>query len=52
MPTRMAPVTRALLVVNLVVFALQMVTGDLLPRYFALWPPASPQYPGAGHFQI
>ncbi len=32
------PVTRNLLIANVVVFALQQMFGDLLLQYFALWP--------------
>ncbi len=35
---RMAPVTQALLIANLVIFALQYLTGHLLIAPFALWP--------------
>jgi len=49
---RLPPVTRALLIVNVAVFFLQLLTGDLLIGPFALWPPASPQYPGAPSFEI
>ena len=47
-----APVTRTLLLVNIAVFALQSFTGPLLILPFALWPPASPQFPGAPSFEI
>ncbi len=49
---RLPPVTRALLIVNVAVFCLQLVTGDLLIGAFALWPPASPRFPGAPSFEI
>ena len=48
----MPPVTRALLFINIAVFAAQYLTGDLLLRPFALWPPASAQFPGAPSFQV
>ncbi|KAF1005331.1 MAG: Rhomboid protease GluP [Luteibacter sp.] len=42
MPSRMLPVTRALLIANVLVFALQTLLGDdqtlALSRWFALWP--------------
>jgi len=49
---RLPPVTRALLIINVAVFILQMLTGDLLIRPFALWPFASPQFPAAPSFEI
>jgi len=47
----MAPITRALLIANIVVYVLQIATGDQLAIYFALWPPTGVDYPGLGHFQ-
>jgi membrane associated rhomboid family serine protease len=38
MPTRLPPVTRNLLIANVVVFLLQQVMGDYLVAHFALWP--------------
>ena len=52
MPRPIPIVTRALLVVNLLVFGLQWLTGPLLELNFALWPPADVQYPHAGHLQV
>jgi membrane associated rhomboid family serine protease len=49
---RIPPVTRALLIANVVAYFLQVMTGDLLVRPFALWPAASGQYPGAPSFEI
>lgn len=49
---RLPPVTRALLIANVGVFLLQLLTGDLLVRPFALWPTASPQFPTAPSFEI
>jgi membrane associated rhomboid family serine protease len=46
------PVTRALLVVNVVIYGLQVLTGNLLIAPFALWPMASPQFPGAPSFEL
>jgi membrane associated rhomboid family serine protease len=37
------PVTRALLLINIGVFILQKLTGDLLLVYFALWPLGDPR---------
>jgi membrane associated rhomboid family serine protease len=51
MPLTMPPVTRALLFLNVAIYAAQALTGDLLVEPFALWPPASPQFPGAPSFQ-
>lgn len=45
-------VTRTLLIANVAVFALQMLTGNLLIGPFALWPFASPQFHGAPEFQV
>jgi membrane associated rhomboid family serine protease len=52
MRASMPPATRALLFINVAVFAAQLLTGDLLLRPFALWPPASPQFPGAPSFEV
>ena len=52
MPVSMPPATRALLLLNVALFAVQYLTGDLLLRPFALWPPASAQFPGAPSFQV
>jgi membrane associated rhomboid family serine protease len=49
---RLPPVTRTLLLINVAVFALQLVSGDRLIALFALWPFASPQYPGAPAFEV
>jgi membrane associated rhomboid family serine protease len=38
MPTRLPPVTRYLLIINVAVFLLQQVIGDWLVVHFALWP--------------
>ena len=38
MPTRLPPITRNLLIANIVVFLLQQVMGDTLIAHFALWP--------------
>src|SRR5512140_3160651 len=52
MPMSLPPVTRALLLINVAVFAVQALTGPLLIVPFALWPPASPQFPGAPSFEV
>ena len=52
MRASMPPATRALLFINVAIFAAQLLTGDLLLRPFALWPPASPQFPNAPSFQV
>jgi membrane associated rhomboid family serine protease len=52
MPSSMPPVTRTLLVLNVAIFALQYVMGPFLLRWFALWPPASAQFPGAPGFEL
>ena len=46
MAISLPPVTRALLFINVAIFAVQAFTGSLLVVPFALWPPASPQFPG------
>jgi membrane associated rhomboid family serine protease len=48
----MPPATRTLLVLNVAIFALQFVMGPFLLRWFALWPPASTQFPGAPGFEV
>jgi membrane associated rhomboid family serine protease len=48
----MPPVTRTLLILNVAIFALQYVMGPFLLRWFALWPPASAQFPGAPGFEV
>ena len=52
MPSPLPPATRALLLLNIALFAAQALTGQMLVRPFALWPPASPMYPGAPTFEI
>jgi membrane associated rhomboid family serine protease len=52
MPVPMPPVTRTLLLINVGVFVLQMLTGPMLVRPFALWPPASSMYPAAPTFEL
>ena len=48
----MPPATRALLLVNVGLFVAQTLVGPSLIRWFALWPPASPSYPGAPSFEL
>jgi len=48
----MPPVTRTLLMVNVGIFVLQLLTGDLLIGPFALWPFGSPQFRGAPDFEL
>jgi membrane associated rhomboid family serine protease len=52
MPASMPPVTRALLFSNVAIFVLQQLMDPVLLQHFALWPPASGQYPGAPAFEI
>jgi membrane associated rhomboid family serine protease len=52
MPSSMPPATRALLFLNVAIFAAQSLTGPLLVRHFGLWPPAMPNYPAAPSFEI
>jgi membrane associated rhomboid family serine protease len=49
---RLPPVTRALLVINVAVFVLQQLTGNLLIGPFALWPAGSEPSYGAPPFEI
>jgi len=51
---RLAPVSRALIVANVVVHLLQGATGDDLLRLFALWPPGAEAagFPGFAIWQI
>ena len=51
MPSSLPPVTRLLLLVNVAVFVAQYLTGPLLVREFALWPPASIDFPRAPGFE-
>ena len=49
------PVTRTLILVNVVVFLLELVSGNQLVMAFALWPPFTPGQvgvDGAGNFEI
>jgi membrane associated rhomboid family serine protease len=39
MLANLPPATRALLLTNVGLFLLQLLTGQLLPQWFALWPP-------------
>jgi membrane associated rhomboid family serine protease len=47
----MPAATRALLFLNVAVFGAQFFADDLLVQWFALWPPASLDYPGAPAFE-
>jgi membrane associated rhomboid family serine protease len=48
----MPPATRALLLLNIVVFGLQSFADSMLVPLFALWPPAQPQFPGSPSFEV
>ena len=48
----MPAVTRTLLIANVAVFGLQVLTQNAFVPAFALWPIASPQYPGAPSFEV
>ena len=52
MPSTLPAATRALLLLNVAVFAVQAFTGSWFIRLFALWPPASPNFPGAPSFEL
>jgi membrane associated rhomboid family serine protease len=41
MLANLPPATRALLLINVAVFLLQLLTGQLLEQWFALWPPGA-----------
>ncbi len=55
MPTRIPPVTRYLLIANVLVFALQLALHDAttaaLTRYFALWPLGASPYVDVAGFE-
>ena len=48
----MPAVTRTLLVANVAIFGLQVLTRNAFLPAFALWPLASPDYPGAPSFEV
>ena len=48
----MPAVTRTLLVANVAIFGLQVLTRNAFLPAFALWPLASPEYPGAPSFEV
>ena len=48
----MPAVTRTLLIANVAIFGLQVLTQNAFVPAFALWPIASPQYPGAPSFEV
>ena len=48
----MPAVTRTLLVANVAIFGLQVLTQNAFLPAFALWPLASPDYPGAPSFEV
>ena len=48
----MPAVTRTLLIANVAIFGLQVLTQNAFVPAFALWPLASPQYPGAPSFEV
>jgi len=45
-----APITRTLIVINVVVFLAQLAFGERLVEVFALWPFATGEYPGTPTF--
>jgi len=51
MPIDLPPVTRALLIANVAVYLLQLVMGDFLITYFALWPLSASPYPTVPGFE-
>ena len=48
----MPPATRTLLLLNVGIYVVQLLTHPLLSLHFALWPPASPNFPGAPSFEL
>ena len=52
MPGSMPPVTRTLLLLNVAVFVVQKLTGELMIDWLALWPIGSSQYGNLPHFQV
>jgi len=51
MPIDLPPVTRALLIANVAVYLLQLLMGDFLITYFALWPLGASPYPTVPGFE-
>ncbi len=49
---QLAPVTRLLILANVLVYGLQMVMGNSLLLDFALWPLGTPSYPSAPSFEV
>src|SRR5579871_4494113 len=44
MPQTFPPVTRAIIILNVLVYLLQQVYGGALENLFALWPVSAPQF--------
>jgi len=44
------PLNKALILINVLVWGLQLLLGGSMDRYFALWPPQAEQY--GFHFQV
>lgn len=44
MSSALPPVTRAIILINVAVYLLQQVAGDLIAGLFALWPPGHPLF--------
>jgi membrane associated rhomboid family serine protease len=44
MPQTLPPVTRAIIIFNVLVFLAQQVTGHVLENLFALWPASTPEF--------
>jgi len=49
---QLAPVTRLLILANVLVYGLQMVMGNALLLTFALWPLGTPMYASAPSFEV
>jgi membrane associated rhomboid family serine protease len=52
MPTSLPAATRALLVLNIAVYGVQVLTGPWFVALFALWPPAMAEFPRAPTFEV
>jgi rhomboid family protein len=49
---RITPTNKAIILVNVAVFLLQLVQADFMSAWFALWPPPAVNYEGGSPFRI